>query len=104
MGAGFSFICSVALLIVAFMPNIRSIRGDRIISILCVALLIAVIIYGSLETIAVPWMPIDQAIDAQQSQLSSQKGFVSYCSDYSVPTNLNLQKVIINRCCKFIIS
>ena len=94
MGAGFSFICSVALLIVAFMPNIRSIRGDRIISILCVALLIAVIIYGSLEATTVPWMPIDQ-VDAQQSPLSSQKGFVTYCSDYSVPT-------IINRCCKFI--
>ncbi|KAG2228283.1 hypothetical protein INT45_011075, partial [Circinella minor] len=98
VGAGFSFICSVALVFVIFMPNIRSIRGDRIISILCVALLIAVIIYGSLDTTTVPWVPIDQAMDSQQSQLPSQKGFVTYCSDYSVPADSNLQKIIINRC------
>ncbi|KAI9270645.1 hypothetical protein BDA99DRAFT_502351 [Phascolomyces articulosus] len=98
VGAGFSFICSIALLFVSFMRNIRSIRGDRIVSVINIALLIAVIIYGTLEAGPVPVLPVDQIFSSGQLNLPSQKGFATYCSDYHVANDQSLQQRITNRC------
>ncbi|KAI9494796.1 hypothetical protein BDB00DRAFT_938098 [Zychaea mexicana] len=97
VGAGFSLICSVALLVVSCMSNIRSIRGDRIVSVVCIALLIAVIVYNTIEAGVVPWLPSDIASDAQQN-FPSTKGFATYCSDYSIANNSDLTSKTTNRC------
>ncbi|KAI8142217.1 hypothetical protein BJV82DRAFT_615994 [Fennellomyces sp. T-0311] len=82
VGAGFSFLCALALFVLSFMPSIRSTRGDRILSIICVALLIAVIVYNSLEGGLVPWLGGTGTTPDPQAGIAEQKGFATYCSNY----------------------
>lgn len=88
VGPGVSIICSLALNVVSI-SSVKSTRGDRTLSILNLALMIAVIVYNTLKSGVVPWKPEPDA-DAPSS---ATPGFATYCTNYHDSTTAN-------RCCK----
>ncbi|KAI9316881.1 hypothetical protein BX666DRAFT_1947674 [Dichotomocladium elegans] len=84
VGPGVSLISSIALNIVS-MTRVKSIRGDRILCMPNVAIMIAVIVYNTLKAGAVPWTKTP--VEGVPSSATST--FVTYCKniDDSVTAN-----------------
>ncbi|KAI9277067.1 hypothetical protein BDA99DRAFT_494797 [Phascolomyces articulosus] len=79
VGPGVSLICAVALNMVS-MSAVKSIRGDRSMGLLSLALMIAVIVYNTLEGGVFPWLA---GSDAEDQPENVGKGFATYCNTYS---------------------
>lgn len=81
-------ILSATVLLVVGCVFSKSLWSDRITSCINLLLFIAIIVYNSLTSGTVPWMG-----SASNSNTSTMKGYVTYCSNYS-------DSLMSNRCCK----
>ncbi|KAI8145019.1 hypothetical protein BJV82DRAFT_604575 [Fennellomyces sp. T-0311] len=79
VGPGVSVICSVALNIVSW-SSVKSIRGDRTMGILNLALMIACIVYNTLESGVFPWIG-NLSVSSRPTNVN--KGFAAYCNTWS---------------------
>ncbi|ORZ00403.1 hypothetical protein BCR43DRAFT_485154, partial [Syncephalastrum racemosum] len=86
VGPGVSTLSAIALNIVSF-SSVKSIRGDRAISVLNLALMIAVIVYNTLKSGVIPWTDGKESTSADINE-----GFATYCPTYS-------DKLTFYRCC-----
>ena len=75
------------------MSSVKSIRGDRSMGVLTLALMIAVIVYNTLKDGAFPWLD-GHYDDGKPSSFNS--GFATYCSNYKNEWSKY-------RCCKFLV-
>lgn len=91
MAHGFSCLC--ALILITFQR--KTIRPDRIFSIVNAVLIIAVLVYGSLSAENIPWVGFADT-PWQGPHDHSQKGLATYCSDY---TGVNDAMITFKRCC-----
>ncbi|KAI9493123.1 hypothetical protein BDB00DRAFT_824496 [Zychaea mexicana] len=81
VGPGVSVICSIALNMVS-MSNVKSIRGDRTMGILNLALMIAVIVYNTLEGGVFPWIGGHD----EDGPTTANRGFAAYCMNWAEST------------------
>ncbi|KAL7310378.1 hypothetical protein PS15m_009889 [Mucor circinelloides] len=79
-------ILSATVLLVVGCVFSKSLWSDRITSCINLLLFIAIIVYNSLTSGTVPWMG-----SASNSNTSTMKGYVTYCSNYS-------DSLMSNRC------
>lgn len=91
MAHGFSCLC--ALILITFQR--KTIRPDRIFSIVNAVLTIAVLVSGSLSAGNIPWVGFADT-PWQGPHDHTQKGLATYCSDY---TGVNDAMITFKRCC-----
>lgn len=90
VGPGVSMICAIALNIVSI-SSIKSVRGDRSMCVINVALMAACVVYNTLKQGVIPW----SGGKASGGPKSANLGFASYCNLYN-------DKTTQLRCCMFI--
>ncbi|KAI8375974.1 uncharacterized protein BYT42DRAFT_572957 [Radiomyces spectabilis] len=82
VGPGFSIICSIALIFVSI-STIKNIRGDRILSVINLILMIAVVVYNTLQAGVVPWTDGKEKDPGR----GPYRGYADYCSFYGSGTD-----------------
>ncbi|ORZ16232.1 hypothetical protein BCR42DRAFT_32224 [Absidia repens] len=96
VGPGVSTLSSLALLFTMIF-KIKSIRGDRILGCLNLALMIATVVIGAIKSGPVPWLPDNSTSSNNNSQLTASGptsgGFQSNCGVYEKE-----DREIFNRC------
>lgn len=78
----------------------KTIRPDRLLSIVNAALTIAALVYGSLSAGNIPWVGFTDT-PWQGPHGHTQKGFATYCTDY---LGVSDAMITFKRCCTFIFS
>ncbi|KAI7878661.1 hypothetical protein K492DRAFT_196673 [Lichtheimia hyalospora FSU 10163] len=77
---GFSCLCALVLILSTFQR--KTIRPDRLLSIVNAALTIAVLVYNSISSGNIPWVGFADT-PWRGPHDHTQKGLATYCSDYN---------------------